>query len=288
MSTESPVLSASGLSKHYGRKFALDGIDLEIGPGRIVGLIGRNGAGKSTFLRAALGLTRCEGQLRVLGLDPFRERARLLEQVSYLTDVAVLPRWMRVRDILRFVADCHPNFRAAVAETLLGRGNVERDMKIGTLSKGMVTQLHLALVLAIDARLLLLDEPTLGLDIVYRDQFYRTLLEEYYDQSRTVVLTTHHVEEVEHMLTDVVFIEQGRIVFSGSVGALEERYCELRVTRAEVEAARRLRPIAERQSLGETVFVFENPDRDAVARLGETRVPRLSDLFIAKVAGRAA
>ena len=278
-----PVIRAQGLTRRYGSTVALDGVDLEIPAGRIVGLIGPNGAGKTTALKAILGLGPFEGRLEVLGLDPRRQRAELMQQVSFIADVAVLPRWLRVRQVLDITAGLHPRFSREKAEHFLAQTEIKRDSKISALSKGMVTQLHLALVMAIDARLLVLDEPTLGLDIIYRKEFYSALLNDYFDGERTILLTTHQVEEIEHILTDLMFISHGRIVLSESMDALGEKFLEL-VTRPDrAEHARALQPISERQGLGRHQFIFEGRTRDELAALGDIKVPGVADLFVAKV-----
>nr|WP_276611075.1 ABC transporter ATP-binding protein [Wenzhouxiangella sp. XN24] len=261
----------------------MDGVDFEIPAGRIVGLIGPNGAGKTTALKAILGLGPFEGQLEVLGLDPRRQRAELMRQVSFIADVAVLPRWLRVRQALDITAGLHPRFSRERAEAFLARTEIKRDSKISALSKGMVTQLHLALVMAIDARLLVLDEPTLGLDIIYRKEFYAALLNDYFDEERTILLTTHQVEEVEHILTDLMFISQGRIVLDESMDTLGEKYLEVATRPDGAEAARRLGPLYERQGLGRHHFIFEGRARSELEPLGEIRLPGVADLFVAKV-----
>jgi ABC-2 type transport system ATP-binding protein len=278
-----PVIRAQGLTRRYGSTVALDGVDLEIPAGRIVGLIGPNGAGKTTALKAILGLGPFEGQLEVLGLDPRRQRAELMQQVCFIADVAVLPRWLRVRQALDITAGLHPHFSREKAEAFLAQTEIKRDSKISTLSKGMVTQLHLALVMAIDARLLVLDEPTLGLDIIYRKEFYSALLNDYFDGERTILLTTHQVEEIEHILTDLMFISHGRIVLNESMDALGEKFLELATRPDRAEEARRLAPLSERQGLGRHHFIFEDRTRDELAPLGEIKVPGVADLFIAKV-----
>jgi len=278
-----PVIRAQGLARRYGSTVALDGVDLEIPAGRIVGLIGPNGAGKTTALKAILGLGPFEGQLEVLGLDPRRQRAELMQQVSFIADVAVLPRWLRVRQALDITAGLHPHFSREKAEAFLAQTEIKRDSKISALSKGMVTQLHLALVMAIDARLLVLDEPTLGLDIIYRKEFYRALLNDYFDGERTILLTTHQVEEIEHILTDLLFISHGRIVLNESMDALGEKFLELATRPDRAEEARRLAPLSERQGLGRHHFIFEDRTRDELAPLGEIKVPGVADLFVAKV-----
>jgi ABC-2 type transport system ATP-binding protein len=274
-------IEARGLRKNYGNTVALAGVDLRVDEGRILGLIGPNGAGKTTTLNAILGLTACQGELRVLGRDPWRERDQLMRDVCFIADVAVLPRWIRVRQALDYVAGVHPRFDRAKAEAFLGKTSIGLERKVRELSKGMVAQLHVAIVMAIDARLLVLDEPTLGLDILYRKQFYDTLLNDYYDGNRTIVVTTHQVEELEHVLTDVVFIDRGSIVFGGPMDTLGLRFAEVAVRPDQVAAARALQPLSERSALGRTVMIFENADRTRLAALGEVRTPSLADIFIA-------
>ena len=278
-----PVIRAQGLTRRYGSTVALDGVDLEIPAGRIVGLIGPNGAGKTTALKAILGLGPFEGQLEVLGLDPRRQRAELMRQVCFIADVAVLPRWLRVRQALDITAGLHPHFSREKAEAFLAQTEIKRDSKISALSKGMVTQLHLAIVMAIDARLLVLDEPTLGLDIIYRKEFYSALLNDYFDGERTILLTTHQVEEIEHILTDLMFISHGRIVLNESMDALGEKFLELATRPDRAEEARRLAPLSERQGLGRHHFIFEDRSRAELAPLGDIKVPGVADLFVAKV-----
>jgi len=278
-----PVIRAQGLSRRYGSTVALDNVDFEIPAGRIVGLIGPNGAGKTTALKAILGLGPFQGQLEVLGLDPRRQRAELMRQVCFIADVAVLPRWLRVRQALDITAGLHPHFSREKAEAFLAQTEIKRDSKISALSKGMVTQLHLALVMAIDARLLVLDEPTLGLDIIYRKEFYSALLNDYFDGERTILLTTHQVEEIEHILTDLMFISHGRIVLNESMDALGEKFLELVARPDRAEEARRLGPLSERQGLGRHYFIFEDRSRAELAALGDIKVPGVADLFVAKV-----
>src|SRR5256886_3663534 len=274
-------IEARGLRKAFGKTIALDGVNLRVEEGRILGLIGPNGAGKTTALNAILGLTPYEGELRVLGRDPWAERERLMRDVCFIADVAVLPRWMRVSQALDYVAGVHPRFDRAKAEGFLAKTDISRTSKIRELSKGMVTQLHLALVMAIDARLLVLDEPTLGLDILYRKQFYDSLLNDYFDRNRTIVVTTHQVEEVQHILTDVMFIDGGRIIFNHSLEEVESRYLEVSVNPDKFVAARALRPIQERQGFGRSIFLFKGVDRSQLAALGEMRAPSIADLFVA-------
>ncbi|HZZ87176.1 MAG TPA: ABC transporter ATP-binding protein [Caulobacteraceae bacterium] len=274
-------IEARALSKTYGRTVALAGVNLAIEEGRIVGLIGPNGAGKSTALQAILGLIPFQGELRVLGLDPWRQRDRLLAEVCFIADVAVLPRWMRVAQALDYMSGVHPRFDRAAAERFLARTSIKRASRVRELSKGMVAQLHLALVMAVDARLLVLDEPTLGLDLVYRKQFYDSLLGDYFDRSRTIVISTHQVEEIQHILTDVVFIDRGRIVLDASMDAFEARYAEVMTGPEQAKAARALRPIHERRVFGRSLFIFDGAPREQLAALGEVRTPSLADLFIA-------
>jgi len=281
------VIEALGLRKAYGSNVALDGVNLRVEEGRILGFIGPNGAGKTTLLNAILGLTPYEGELRVLGRDPWRERDRLMRDVSYITDVAVLPRWIRVAQLLAYTAGVHPRFDRARAERLLEKTTIRPTHKVRELSKGMVTQLHLALVMAIDARLLVLDEPTLGLDLLFRKQFYDTLLEDYYDKSRTILVATHQVEEIEHVLTDVLFLDRGRVLLEIGTEAVEERYREVAVRPEQVAAARALKPIDERQAVGRSVMLFDGGDAERLAALGEVRTPSLADLFVAVVGGVA-
>ena len=281
-----PVVSARGLRKAYKNKVAVAGADFEIGAGRIVGLIGPNGAGKTTALKAILGLTPFEGELRVLGKDPRSQRDELMNDVCFIADVAVLPRWMRVREAIDFVAGVHPRFDRARCERFLANTQLHPKLRVREMSKGMIVQLHLALVMAIDARLLVLDEPTLGLDILYRKQFYQRLLEDYFDEDKTILVTTHQVEEIEHILTDVLFIRDGRMVLSSPMEDVAERYTELLVGGDALEAARALKPIDERAlPFGKTVLLFDGAPRSQLATLGETRNPGLADLFVAIMKG---
>jgi ABC-2 type transport system ATP-binding protein len=281
-------IEARGLRKAYGASIALDGIDLDVQPGRILGLIGPNGAGKSTALNAILGLTAYQGQLRVLGRDPWTERDLLMRDVCFIADVAVLPRWIRVSQAVDYVAGVHPRFDRAKAEAFLAKTAIKATSRVRELSKGMVTQLHLALVMAIDAKLLVLDEPTLGLDLLYRKAFYDTLLNDYFDHSRTIIVTTHQVEEIQHILTDVMFLNRGRIVLSSSMEAFEERYREVMVQPEHTTVARALGPIHERQVFGRSIMLFDNAPRDQLAALGEVRTPSIADLFVAIIGGQAA
>ena len=275
------VIEARGLRKAFGATIALDGLDLRVEEGRILGLIGPNGAGKTTALNAILGLTPYQGELKVLGRDPWTERDQLMREVCFIADVAVLPRWLRVTQALDYVAGVHPRFDRAKAEAFLARTDIKRTSRVRELSKGMVAQLHLALVMAIDARLLVLDEPTLGLDILYRKQFYDSLLSDYFDHGRTIVVTTHQVEEVQHVLTDLMFIQRGRIVLDCTMEAFEARYQEVLVAPEHLAAAQALRPIHERQLFGRGIFLFENADRGQLAALGDVRTPSIADVFVA-------
>jgi ABC-2 type transport system ATP-binding protein len=275
------VIEARGLRKAFGKTVAVDGVNLRVEEGRILGLIGPNGAGKSTTLNAILGLTQYQGELRVLGRDPWVERDQLMRDVCFIADVAVLPRWMRVTQALDYVAGVHPRFDRAKAQGFLAKTAIKSGSRVRELSKGMVTQLHLALVMAIDARLLVLDEPTLGLDILYRKQFYDSLLNDYFDRSRTIVVTTHQVEEVQHVLTDLMFIKQGRIVLDCSMEEFESRYLEVMVHPEQLTAARALKPIHERQVFGRSILLFERVDRQQLAGVGEVRTPSIADVFVA-------
>jgi ABC-2 type transport system ATP-binding protein len=280
-------IEARGLRKAYGPTIALDGLDLHVEEGRILGLIGPNGAGKTTALNAILGLTPYQGELKVIGRDPWIERDQLMRDVSFIADVAVLPRWIRVSQVLDYVAGVHPRFRRAKAEGFLAKTNIGRTSKVRELSKGMVAQLHLALVMAIDAKLLLLDEPTLGLDILYRKQFYDSLLNDYFDGSRTIVVTTHQVEEIQDVLTDLMFIDRGRIVLECSMEQFESRYAEVMVRPEHIAAARALHPIHERQVFGRSILLFDQADRQQLAALGDVRTPSIADLFVAVMSNHA-
>ena len=276
-------IEARGLRKSYGKTVALEGIDLRVEEGRILGLIGPNGAGKSTALQAILGLIPHEGELTVLGRNPWTAREMLMSDVCFIADVAVMPRWMRVWQALDYMDGVHPRFDRAKAEGFLAKTSIKRASKVRELSKGMTAQLHLALVMAVDARLLVLDEPTLGLDILYRKQFYDSLLNDYFDHSRTIVVSTHQVDEIEHILTDVVFLDQGRIVLDVSMEAYEARFAELLATPEHAATARSLGPIHERQLFGRSILVFEGVDRVRLEGLGEVRTPGLADVFVAKM-----
>ena len=283
-------IEARGLRKTFGTTVALDGINLRVEEGRILGLIGPNGAGKTTALNAMLGLTSYDGQLNVLGQDPWTARDHLMRDVCFISDVAVLPRWIKVSQLLDYVAGVHPRFNRAKAESLLTKTTIGRARKVRELSKGMVTQLHLALVMAIDAKLLVLDEPTLGLDILFRKQFYDSLLNDYFDRNRTIVVATHQVEEIQHVLTDVMFINRGRIVFESKMEEIETRYLEITVHPERLTAARALRPIHVQQGIGHSIFLFDTnlnaTDRAQLSALGTVRTPSIADLFVAVIDGQ--
>jgi ABC-2 type transport system ATP-binding protein len=287
------VLSAANLTKRYGQRTAIDGIAFDIPAGRIVGLIGPNGSGKTTTLKALLGLTPCTGTLSVLGFDPRTQRDALMQEVCFIADVAILPRWLRVGDAIDFVAGVHPRFDRAKAERYIAGTSLTPSMKVKEMSKGMIVQLHLALVMAIDARLLVLDEPTLGLDILYRKQFYQNLLEDYFDEQKTIVITTHQVEEVEHILTDLMFIRDGRLVLAASMDEIGERYVEVMVGPDRLNAANALQPLDRRTVFGKSVLLYDtgapggkrDMQRQQLAALGETRNPSVADLFVATMKG---
>ena len=281
----SAIISAKGLTRRYGKTIAVDNISFDIAAGRIVGLIGPNGSGKTTALKAILGLAPFEGELNVLGLDPRTQRDELMQQVCFIADVAILPRWLRVRDAIDFVAGVHPKFDRTKAERYLANTKINPKMKVKEMSKGMVVQLHLALVMAIDAKLLVLDEPTLGLDILYRKQFYQHLLEEYFDQHKTIIITTHQVEEIEHILTDLMFIREGKIVLTSTMDEIGVRFVEVMVSADKAEQARALKPIDERQVFGKSVMLFDAVPRETLAALGETRTPGIADIFVANMKG---
>jgi ABC-2 type transport system ATP-binding protein len=286
----SSLVSARGVSKYFGKLCAVDNVSFDIEKGRIMGLIGPNGAGKTTLLKAVLGLTDCEGELSVLGLDPFRQRKELMQNICFIADVAVLPRWIKVSQLLDFVESTHPNFSREKAEALLARTkvNTRRNARVRELSKGMVAQLHLAIIAAIDARLLVLDEPTLGLDIIFRKEFYSNLLSDYFDEERTILVTTHQVEEIENILTDIMFINEGRIILDASMESLGQDYVELLTSGDNANEARAAGPIAERDVFGKKIMLFENADRARLESLGELHTPSVADLFVAKVKGAAA
>jgi ABC-2 type transport system ATP-binding protein len=274
-------IEAHGLRKVFGNTVALDSVDLKVKEGRILGLIGPNGAGKTTALNAIVGLTPYEGTLNVLGRDPWSQRDQLMREACFIADVAVLPRWIRVSQLLEYVAGVHPRFERRKAENFLAKTTIKHSSKVRELSKGMVTQLHLAMVMAMDAKLLILDEPTLGLDILYRKQFYDSLLNDYFDGGRTIVVATHEVEEVQHVLTDLMFIDRGHIVFSCSMEELESRYFEVMVQPDNLDAALALKPIHQRQVFGRTILLFEGAEKQQLEELGELRTPGVSDLFVA-------
>ncbi len=279
------LVSAKSVSKHFGSFTAVDDVSFEIESGKILGLIGPNGAGKTTLLKALLGLTDCEGQLSVMGLDPFRQRKELMQNICFIADVAVLPRWIRVTQLLDYVEAIHPNFSRARAEELLQQTKIMAKSKVKELSKGMVTQLHLSIIMSIDAKLLVLDEPTLGLDILFRKEFYANLLNDYFDEERTILVTTHQVEEIENLLTDIMFINDGRIILSSSMEALPGTYIEVAASGADADKARGLAPIAEGQMFGKSVMLFEGVSREHLEGLGDLRTPSVADLFVAKVKG---
>lgn len=286
----SAAISARGLTKRYGKRVAVDAIDFDIPAGRIVGLIGPNGSGKTTTLKAALGLIPFDGELSVMGLDPRTQRDALMQDVCFIADVAILPRWLRVKDAIDFVAGVHPRFDRKRAERYIANTRLTPTMKVKEMSKGMIVQLHLALVMAIDAKLLVLDEPTLGLDIIYRKQFYQNLLEDYFDENKTIIITTHQVEEVEHILTDLLFIRDGRIVLAASMDEVGERYVEVMVAADKVTAANALQPLDQRTVFGKSVMLFDSARAGGVSRaqlsaLGETRNPSVADLFVATMKG---
>ena len=280
------IITARGLRKVYRSKLALDDTSFDIPAGRIVGLIGPNGAGKTTALKAVLGLIAFDGELSVLGRDPRTQRDELMREVCFIADVAVLPRWLRVREAIEFVAGVHPRFARAKCERFLHGTQLKPDLRVREMSKGMIVQLHLALVMAIDARLLVLDEPTLGLDILYRKQFYQRLLEDYFDENKTIIITTHQVEEIEHILTDVMFIRDGKIVLDCPMENLNERFVEVLVDRDKADHAKTLGPLDERGlPFGKTVMLFDGVPAEQLSGLGETRTPGLADLFVATMKG---
>ena len=283
----SSLVQARNVSKNFGATKAVDNVSFDIEGGRITGLIGPNGAGKTTLLKAVLGLTDCEGSLSVLGLDPFRQRKELMQNICFIADVAVLPRWIKVSQLLDFVEAVHPKFSRKTAEGLLAQTKISPGAKVRELSKGMVTQLHLSIIMAIDAKLLILDEPTLGLDIIFRKEFYTNLLNDYFDGERTIMITTHQIEEIENLLTDVMFINDGRIVLNSSMDALPERFSELMTSGENTDKARKLGPIYESEVFGKTVMTFDGVNRDELRAFGDLRTPDIADLFVAKVKGEA-
>ncbi len=282
------LVSARNVSKSYGDVRAVDNVSFDIEKGKITGLIGPNGAGKTTLLKAVLGLTDCAGDLSVLGLDPFRQRKELMQNICFIADVAVLPRWIRVAQLLDFIEVVHPRFSRSKAEELLAKTKIKPNSKVRELSKGMVTQFHLSIITAIDAKLLVLDEPTLGLDIIFRKEFYGNLLNDYFDGERTILITTHQVEEIENLLTDLMFINDGSIVLDTTMDDLPARYVELLASGEDAEAARQFNPIYEREVFGKKVLMFEDVSRDRLEGMGEIRTPGVADLFVAKVKGAAA
>lgn len=279
------VIEARNLGKSYGKFRALNGISFEIPLGRIVGVIGANGAGKTTMLNAILGLTRYDGELKVMGKNPSTNRAKLMEDVCFISDVATLPRWMKVSQVLDYVESVHPKFDRAVALDYLSRTTVPLDKKVRKLSKGMITQTHLAVIMAIDAKLLVLDEPTLGLDIIFRKGFYASLLEEYFDKHRTIVVTTHQVEEIEHILTDAMFIRDGKMVVYETMDDLAMRFCQVLVDQEDAGKARALDPIFEQKAFGKVNFVYNGVDKNKLKKLGDIKRVGLADLFVAYMTG---
>ena len=284
----STLITARGLSKQYGDTLALDNVDFDIQSGRIVGLIGPNGAGKTTAIKALLGLCSFDGELNVMGMDPYKQRDQLMRDVCFVADVATIPRWLKVSQALDFAEAVHPNFHREKAIEFLNKTDIGLNKKVRQLSKGMVTQLHLALIMAIDAKLLVLDEPTIGLDIIYRKDFYAALLNDYFDEERTILVTTHQVEEIEHILTDLIFINKGKILLDASLDDVAETFCEVAVAPDQADAARKLTPVYEHQGFGKQVFLFDGVGRDQLSALGEVRTPSVADLFVAKVKGAAA
>jgi ABC-2 type transport system ATP-binding protein len=283
--TMSSLVSARNVSKQFGDVHAVDNVSFEIEKGKIMGLIGPNGAGKTTLLKALLGLTECDGQLSVLGFDPFKQRKQLMQNICFIADVAVLPRWMRVYQLLEFVEATHPNFSRERAEKLLADTKIMKKSKVRELSKGMVTQLHLAIIMAVDAKLLVLDEPTLGLDILFRKEFYSNLLGDYFDEERTILITTHQVEEIENLLTDIMFIDDGKILLNSSMDSLSEQFTQLLTSGENAVKARGLAPISESEMFGKSVMMFDGVSREHLEGLGEMSTPSVADLFVAKVKG---
>jgi ABC-2 type transport system ATP-binding protein len=281
----SAIITAANLTKRYGKQAALDGTSFQVEAGRIVGLIGPNGSGKTTTLKAILGLTQFEGELSVLGMDPRTEREALMNEVCFIADVAILPRWLKVKDAIDFVEGVHPRFDRSKAEKYIANTKLTPDMKVKAMSKGMVVQLHLALVMAIDAKLLVLDEPTLGLDILYRKQFYQNLLEDYFDENKTILITTHQIEEVEHILTDLMFIENGKISLAATMDEVGERFTEVMVEPQFVAAANALQPLSQRTVFGKAVMLFDGVGRHQLSNFGELRTPSVADLFVATMKG---
>jgi len=282
------LVSAQGVTKRFGSFTAVDNVSFEVESGKILGLIGPNGAGKTTLLKALLGLTECDGELSVMGLDPFRQRKELMQNICFIADVAVLPRWIRVTQLLDYVEAIHPNFSRKRAEELLQQTKIMSNSRVKELSKGMVTQLHLSIIMSIDAKLLVLDEPTLGLDILFRKEFYANLLNDYFDEERTILVTTHQVEEIENLLTDIMFINDGKIILDSTMDALADSYVEIAASGAEADKARGLGPIAENQMFGKSVMLFEGVSREHLEGLGDIRTPSVADLFVAKIKGARA
>jgi ABC-2 type transport system ATP-binding protein len=282
------LVSAQGVSKQFGAVRAVDNVSFQIEKGRILGLIGPNGAGKTTLLKALLGLTDCEGQLSVLGLDPFKQRKELMQNICFIADVAVLPRWIRVTQLLDYVESIHPNFSRKHAEAHLANTRIRSGSKVRELSKGMVTQLHLSIIMSIDAKLLVLDEPTLGLDIIFRKEFYANLLNDYFDEERTILITTHQVEEIENLLTDIMFIDDGKILLDAPMDTLSDTYVEVLASGDDATKARGFGPIAENEMFGKSIMLFEGVDRERLQEFGELRTPAIADLFVAKVKGARA
>jgi len=279
------VISARGISKQYGKKRVLDKVSFEIAPGRIVGLIGPNGSGKTSTIKTILGLSDFDGDMQVLGMDPRTQRDALMNDVCFVADVAILPRWLKVRDAIAFVEGVHPKFNRAKAEQYIAQTRLTPEMKVKTMSKGMVAQLHLALIMAIDAKLLVLDEPTLGLDILYRKQFYQNLLEDYFDENKSIAITTHQVEEVEHVLSDVIFINEGKIVPDTSMEQLAERFVEVLINPDKIEQAAALQPLSQRAVFGKSAMLFENIGTDILRALGELRQPGIAEIYLATMKG---
>ncbi len=282
------LVSAKNVSKKFGSFYAVDNVSFDIEPGTITGLIGPNGAGKTTLLKAMLGLTDCQGSLSVLGLDPFRQRKELMQNICFIADVSVLPRWIRVSQLLSFIESIHPRFSRKRAEELLAQTKIGAKAKVRELSKGMVTQLHLSIITAVDAKLLVLDEPTLGLDIIFRKEFYANLLHDYFEEGRTILVTTHQVEEIENLLTDVMFINDGKLILDATMDSLPDRYVELMASGEDAVRARALNPFYERDVFGKQAFTFEGVARDKLRELGDVRTPGIADLFVAKIKGAAA
>lgn len=282
------LVSAKNVSKKFGSFYAVDNVSFDIEPGTITGLIGPNGAGKTTLLKAMLGLTDCQGSLSVLGLDPFRQRKELMQNICFIADVSVLPRWIRVSQLLSFIESIHPRFSRKRAEELLAQTKISAKAKVRELSKGMVTQLHLSIIMAVDAKLLVLDEPTLGLDIIFRKEFYANLLHDYFEEGRTIFVTTHQVEEIENLLTDIMFINDGKLILDATMDSLPDRYVELVASGEDAVRARALNPFYERDVFGKKTFTFEGVARDQLRELGDVRTPNIADLFVAKIKGAAA